>query len=150
MGLSDYVLFGSSLGATAIIDCYRSLKKKTSVAWFLSRPNAVFRVPRSWKVIVTLFYAPLYALIRPSVKWYLRTFRLNVQADAAQYEKYCEALDAADPRKLKKAVMSVWSYEVWGTLGFHRLSGTDCQRIARQTARAGESAKDCGRDSERR
>ena len=81
----------------------------------------MFRVPRSWKVIVTFFYTPLYALIRPSVKWYLRTFRLNVKADAAQYEKYCEALDAADPRKLKKAVMSVWSYEVWD-----KLAGIDC------------------------
>jgi len=116
MRLQDYVLFGSSLGATAIIDCYRSLRIKPR-ALVLVAPNAVFRVPRSWKVIVTLFYAPLYALIRPSVKWYLEKFRLNVQADAAQYEKYSEALDAADPRKLKKAVMSVWSYEVWSKLG---------------------------------
>lgn len=120
MGLGRYVLFGSSLGATAIIDCYRQLKKKP-VGLVLVAPNAVFRVPRSWKVIVTLFYTPLYALIRPSVKWYLRTFRLNVKADAAQYEKYCEALDAADPGKLKKAVMSVWSYEVWD-----RLASIDC------------------------
>jgi pimeloyl-ACP methyl ester carboxylesterase len=120
MGLSKYVLFGSSLGATAIIDCYRSLRRKP-VGLVLVAPNAVFRVPRSWKIIVTFFYTPLYALIRPSVKWYLRTFRLNIQADAAQYEKYCEALDAADPRKLKKAVMSVWSYEVWD-----RLAAIDC------------------------
>ena len=115
LGLTEYVLFGSSLGATAIIDCYRSLKKKP-VGLVLVAPNAVFRVPRSWKIIVTLFYTPLYSLIRPSVKWYLRMFRLNVEADAAQYEKYCEALDAADPKKLKKAVMSVWSYKVWDKL----------------------------------
>jgi pimeloyl-ACP methyl ester carboxylesterase len=115
--LTGYVLFGSSLGATAIIDCYRSLKRKP-LSLVLVGPNAVFRVPRSWKVIVTLFYTPLYSLIRPSVKWYLRTFRLNVKADAAQFEKYGEALDAADPKKLKKAVMSVWSYAVWDKLAF--------------------------------
>jgi pimeloyl-ACP methyl ester carboxylesterase len=120
MGGDKYVLFGSSLGATAVIDCYRSLKRKP-VGLVLVGPNAVFRVPRSWKIIVTLFYTPLYALIRPSVKWYLRKFRLNVKADAAQYEKYCEALDAADPRKLKRAVMSVWSYEVWD-----KLAAIDC------------------------
>jgi len=120
MELNDYILFGSSLGATAIIDCYRSFKRKP-VGLVLIAPNAVFRVPRSWKIVVTLFYTPLYALIRPSVKWYLRTFRLNLKADVAQYEKYCEALDAADPRKLKKAVMSVWSYEVWD-----RLRSIDC------------------------
>ncbi len=114
-GLQDYVLFGSSLGATAIIDCYSRLEPKPS-SLVLVAPNATFRVPRTWKFLVAVFYAPLYALIRPSVKWYLKTFRLNVAKDRAQYEKYKEALDAADPRKLKKAVMAVWSYEVWNKL----------------------------------
>ena len=118
--LRDYLLFGSSLGATAIIDCYQGLDPKPG-RLVLVAPNAVFRVPRSWKILVTLFYAPLYSLIRPSVKWYLRTFRLNVKVDASQYEKYCESLDAAEPRKLKKAVMSVWSYEVWD-----KLATVDC------------------------
>ncbi len=113
--LRDYVLLGSSLGATAIVDCYSGLDPKPS-AVVLIAPNAVFRVPLSWKIIVTLFYPPLYALIRPSVKWYLRTFRLNVKSDKAQYDKYSEALDAAEPHKLKKAVMAVWSYEVWEKL----------------------------------
>jgi pimeloyl-ACP methyl ester carboxylesterase len=120
LGVDDYVLFGSSLGATAILDSYRGLHPKP-VSLVLVGPNAVFRVPTSWKIIVTLFYPPLYALIRPSVKWYLRNFRLDVRSDAAQYEKYCEALDAAEPRKLKKAVTAVWSYEVWD-----KLASVDC------------------------
>jgi len=111
----SYILMGSSLGATAILESYRSLSKKPH-SLVLIGPNAAFRVPTTWKVIVTLFYPALYALIRPSVKWYLMTFRLNVRADRAQYEKYCDALDAADPWKLKKAVRSVWSYEVWSIL----------------------------------
>ncbi|MBM4160340.1 MAG: alpha/beta hydrolase [Ignavibacteria bacterium] len=110
-----YILMGSSLGATAILESYRSLTKKPRCL-VLVGPNAVFRVPSVWKAVVTLFYPGLYALICPAVKWYLRTFRLNVHADRAQYEKYSDALDAADPWKLKKAVMSVWSYEVWSVL----------------------------------
>ena len=120
LGVENYVLFGSSLGGTAIIDCYPSLKRKPR-SLVLVGPNAIFRVPFSWKIIVTLFYPPLYQFIRPAVKWYLRTFRLNVEADAAQYEKYCEALDAADPWKLKRAVVAVWSYEVWD-----KLASIDC------------------------
>ncbi len=120
LGLRDYVMFGSSLGATAVIDCYSRLKTKPR-GMILVGPNAVFRVPLSWKIIVTMFYAPLYSLIRPLVKWYLRNFRLDVRVDAAQYEKYSEALDAAEPRKLKKAVMAVWSYEVWD-----KLASVDC------------------------
>jgi pimeloyl-ACP methyl ester carboxylesterase len=110
-----YVLCGSSLGATAILESYRSLTKKPGCLVLIA-PNAAFRVPVFWKGVVTLFYPGLYALIRPTVKWYLRRFRLNIDADRAQYEKYCHALDAADPWKLKKAVMAVWSYEVWSIL----------------------------------
>ncbi|MBM4170132.1 MAG: alpha/beta hydrolase [Ignavibacteria bacterium] len=110
-----YVLLGSSLGATAILESYRLLVKKPRCLVLIG-PNAAFRVPAIWKIIVTLFYPGLYALIRPAVKWYLRMFRLDVRADQAQYEKYCDALDAADAWKLKKAVKSVWSYEVWSVL----------------------------------
>ncbi len=113
--LKNYILFGSSLGATAIVDCYPLLDPKP-MGLILVTPNAAFRVPQSWKILVTIFYAPLYALIRPAVKWYLKTFRLNVARDRAQYEKYKEALDIADPRKLKRAVMAVWSYEIWNKL----------------------------------
>lgn len=111
----SYVMFGSSLGATAIVDCFASLKRKPE-ALILVGPNAVFRVPKSWKIVVTLFYPGFYALIKPAVKWYLKNFRLDVRADRAQYDKYCRALDAADPWKLKKAVLAVSTYEIWGAL----------------------------------
>lgn len=110
-----YVLFGSSLGATVIVECFHALVRKPRALVLIS-PNAVFRVPHIWKFIVQSFYPPLYALIRPSVKWYLKNFRLNVKIDAAQYNKYRAALDAADPWKLKKAVLAVASYEIWDRL----------------------------------
>lgn len=110
-----YVIFGSSLGATAIVDCYASLKRKP-LALILVSPNAVFRVPRAWMIVVTLFYPGFYALIKPVVKWYLKNFRLDVKTDREQYQKYCRALDVADPWKLKKAVLSVSKYEIWDRL----------------------------------
>lgn len=110
-----YVMFGSSLGATAIVDCFQSLKRKPRAVILIS-PNATFRVPRIWMVIVTLFYPPLYALIRPPVKWYLKNFRLDVKVDHEQYTKYCDAIDAADPWKLRKAVLAVAKYQIWDRL----------------------------------
>jgi pimeloyl-ACP methyl ester carboxylesterase len=65
---------------------------------------------------VKLFYPPLYALVKPPAKWYLKTFRLNVEADMEQYVKYCSAIDAADPWKLKKAVLAVAKYSIWNRL----------------------------------
>jgi pimeloyl-ACP methyl ester carboxylesterase len=110
-----YVMFGSSLGATTIVECHPSLRRKPR-AVILVGPNAVFRVPRIWLIVVTLFYPPLYALIRPVVKWYLKNFRLNVRADMDQYLKYSRALDAADPWKLKKALLAVSTYQIWDRL----------------------------------
>jgi pimeloyl-ACP methyl ester carboxylesterase len=110
-----YYLFGSSLGGTIILDLWRFLETKP-LCLILVGPNAEFRVPKSWHYIVTIFYPPLYKLLKPTVKWYLRTFRMNIESDFAQYEKYSEALDSADPWKLKKAVLSVEKYKVWDLL----------------------------------
>jgi len=110
-----YVLFGSSLGATVILDCFRFLNPKP-LCLVLIGPNAVFRVSKLWMAFVHCFYPGFYLLLKPVVKWYLRTFRMDVKADYAQYEKYCNALDAADPWKLKKAIIPFSTYRVWDLL----------------------------------
>lgn len=115
-----YILVGSSLGATVSVECYHAITVPPAALVLIS-PNAVFRVPLLWKIVITMFYPPLYAVITPFVKFYLKHFRLNVKADAAQYAKYCSAIDAADPWKLKKAVLSVAQYSIW-----HRLDSIDC------------------------
>lgn len=110
-----YILFGSSLGASAILDCCR-LIQNDPLCLVLIGPNAVFRVPRFGKIIIRFFPPRLYLMIKPVVKWYLKTFRLDVKSDYEQYEKYCTNIDAADPWKLKKAVMKLWNWEGWNLL----------------------------------
>lgn len=111
----QFILFGSSLGASAILDCCRFLKTDPRCLVLIG-PNAVFRVPRFGKVIIYFFPPRLYLLIKPLVKWYLKTFRLDIKSDFEQYQKYCGNIDAADPWKLKKAVMKLWRWEAWSLL----------------------------------
>ncbi|MGD9900679.1 MAG: alpha/beta fold hydrolase [Calditrichaceae bacterium] len=111
----EYLFFGSSLGATTILDSCRLLKTDP-LCLVLVGPNAEFRVPKTWIFLVTIFYPPMYKLIKPTVLWYLKNFRLNVKHDRAQFEKYSTALDAADPWKLKKAVLSLAKYKIWDFL----------------------------------
>ncbi len=113
----SYLLFGSSLGATAIVDAVRWLKQQP-LCLVLVGPNAHFRVPRLGLWIIRAFYPGFYLIIKPVVKWYLRTFRLDVEHDYAQYQKYCRALDAADPWKLKPAVLALSTYEIWPYLPY--------------------------------
>jgi pimeloyl-ACP methyl ester carboxylesterase len=117
---NGYVLVGSSLGATVIVECFHTLTK-VPAALVLISPNAVFRVPMIWKMIIALFYPPFYIFLKPFVKWYLKHFRLDVKVDEAQYKKYSDALDAADPWKLKKAVIALEQYSIW-----HRLEALQC------------------------
>ena len=112
--LENYILFGSSLGATAILESSQLLKKPRALV--LVAPNAEFRVPRTWIFIVKTFSPYLYLAIKPAVKWYLKNFRLDVKSDQAQYNKYSNALDIADPWKLKKAVLALSKYRAWDIL----------------------------------
>jgi len=111
----EYVLFGSSLGATAILDCCRFLHK-TPLALIVIGPNAVFRIPPLGLFVIRIFPPRLYFIIKPVVKWYLKTFRMDVDSDHKQYEKYCRALDTADPWKLKKGALALASYQIWDLL----------------------------------
>ncbi len=111
----EFILFGSSLGATAILDCASQLPVEPR-ALVLIGPNAEFRVPWWGKAIIYPFYPGFYFVLKPLVKWYLKVFRLNIKADRAQFEKYCKALDEADPWKLKKGVIPLSRYTVWDKL----------------------------------
>jgi len=110
-----FILCGSSLGATAIVESYRFLNKNP-LCLVLIGINAVFRIPKFWQCVVYLFPPRLYILMKPVIKWYLRNFRLDIHSDRAQYEKYCNNLEAANPWKLKKAALALAHYEIWSHL----------------------------------
>lgn len=112
---SQYILFGSSLGATAILDCCRFLSINPCCL-ILIQPNCVFRIPWFWLQTVRLLYPPLYIGFKYVVLWYLKNFRMNVKHDRGQYEKYRMTLNAADPWKLKKSFLSISKYQVWDLL----------------------------------
>ena len=116
-GLKDnqYLIAGSSLGATAVLDCH-GFFNALPLTLVMINPNAEFRIPKIWKWIIGLFYPPLFVLFRPVVKWYLRTFRLDIHSDPAQYKKYCGTLDNADPWKSKRTAMAIWNYQIWDKL----------------------------------
>ncbi|MBN2011328.1 alpha/beta hydrolase [candidate division KSB1 bacterium] len=111
----NYILFGSSLGASAILEA-NHLLSAIPCCQLLVGPNAVFRVPFLGKLMVWLTHPALYIVVKEIVKWYLRTFRMKLDKDVAQYKKYANALDAADPWKLKKAMLKLSKYEIWERL----------------------------------
>ncbi|MBC8403184.1 MAG: alpha/beta hydrolase [Candidatus Marinimicrobia bacterium] len=112
---NHYIMLGSSLGGTAILHACQYLESKP-LALVLIGPNAVFRVPWWGKIMIHFFPLRLYTLMKIFLKWYLRTFRLDPEADADQYEKYCQNLDDTNPYRLKRAALSLVKYEIWDIL----------------------------------
>ena len=111
----NYILFGSSLGATAMLDCYRFLDVKP-LCLVLVGVNAEFRAPRAALALVRLYPPAIYLAIKPLIKWYLKTFRVSREGGAAQAAKYAQNLDLAEPYRLKKAMLALANYQVWDRL----------------------------------
>jgi hypothetical protein len=109
-----YVLLGTSLSATAIVESYNELTTYP-FCLVLLEPNAVFDYPR-WSLSIIRYSAPLYRFIKPVAKWYLRHFRVNTKEDYEMYEINSRALDAADPYKLRDVVLAISQYQIWGRL----------------------------------
>lgn len=111
-GLTEhrYILMGYSLGATTILE---SLSKLTAppLALVLVEPNASFPFP-AWLLFLARYASFLYHPLKPFLKWYLRTFKTDMQNDRELYELNRRILDAADPRKISAAVRSAASYRV--------------------------------------
>jgi hypothetical protein len=117
LGLADrsYILFGASLGATAMIDRAGDFRAEP-LCLVLLEPNAVFDYP-SWSLPIIRFGATFYRTLKPVAKWYLRNFRVNTSEDYEMYRINCRALDAADPYRLRETVLAISSYEIWDRLG---------------------------------
>ena len=116
LGLGDrkYLLFGASLGATAIIEAYRQLKTRP-LALILLEPNASFRVP-FWSLPLVHLSPHLYRILKPMAKYYIKHYRINIKEDYEMYRISARAIDAADPVKLRGAVLGLIKYKVWDLL----------------------------------
>lgn len=110
-----FVLAGSSLGASAILEFCASGKRKPECA-ILVGPNEEFRFPKFLGAIIPFVPPALYFAIKPVIKWYLRNFRLDKKKEKAQVAKYERTLDLADPYKLKANALALKNYSIWNRI----------------------------------
>lgn len=110
----SYVMAGYSLGATVIAEAFPRLRRKPE-AVILIEPNSSFPFNG-----IALFLARLakylYRPVVPFVKWYLRTFMIDVKSDEEMYLINCRNLDTAEPERLGYAVRQLSRYRMQGCL----------------------------------
>ena len=104
-----FMLAGSSLGASAILE-YCGSEKRKPLSAVLIGPNTEFRFPKILGTVIPALHPSLYFTVKPVIKWYLRNFRLNKKNSREQIEKYENTLDCADPYKLKANALALRNY----------------------------------------
>lgn len=145
---NNYTLMGYSLGATVIVDRFANLTPRPGCI-LLMEPTPVFHYPK-WSLLLIRFAVPLYPVLKPFAKWYLRNFQINTKEDREMALISSRALDQADPFKLKSTILSIANYTVW-----HRLGSVDCPvlivatskdkfHVHEEITRMTGSLKECG------
>ena len=110
-----FILAGSSLGASAILE-YCASDKRKPLCSVLINPNTEFRFPKFLGEIIPVLHPSLYLAVKPVIKWYLRNFRLDKKTCKEQIEKYENTLDCANPYKLKANALAIKNYVIWGRI----------------------------------
>lgn len=110
----SYIIAGYSLGASVIAAAFGGIKQKPKVV-VLIEPSATFKWPW-WLPILARFAVPIYGIIKPFLKWYMKTFRINTKEDFEMYEINARILDRADPKKLAATVIAVRKFDAWDYL----------------------------------
>ena len=107
-----FILAGSSLGASAILE-YCGSEKQKPLSAVLIAPNTEFRFPKILGTIIPAIHPSIYFTVKPVIKWYLRNFRLDKKSCKEQIEKYENTIDCADPYKLKANALAIRNYTIW-------------------------------------
>lgn len=107
----EYILAGYSLGASVVACSYVHLRQKP-MAVVLVEPSASFKWPW-WLIPLARYAVSVYSVIKPFLKWYMKTFRINTKEDQEMYDINSRILDQANPKRLAATVLAVRKFEVW-------------------------------------
>lgn len=109
-----YAMAGYSLGATVIAESFPRLRRKPE-AVIIIEPNSSFPF-KGAALFLARLAKYLYRPVVPFVKWYLRTFIIDLKADEEMYNINCRNLDTAEPVRLGLAVRQLSRYRMDGCL----------------------------------
>lgn len=106
----NYVLAGSSLGATAILESVSTLETPPS-GMVLILPNAEFQLPKYTPLILKVVPSFLLPALRPIVKWGMLKFKINPN-DNEHKQRFITSLNAANTVRLRSSALAVYDYRM--------------------------------------
>jgi len=110
-----FCLAGSSLGATVILDYLSDARRRPGLA-ILIAPICELIYPFWLPLLLRPVSPSLYTAIKPMLKWYLCSVRVDKHREPEQAKKYEGTLDAAEPGRLKANAFAIKDYSLWEKL----------------------------------
>lgn len=112
--VSETIVAGSSLGATALLEALKGGQLRPRAA-FLVAPNSEFRLPWATRLVWRLPNV-FFHLVKHAIIWHLRNFRVDAAAEPEQMERYEQTVLSADPARLKRSARAIGGYQIWPSL----------------------------------
>jgi predicted RNase H-related nuclease YkuK (DUF458 family) len=106
---NSFIAFGSSMGATAILDAMAENKLNPYLAVLIG-PNIEFNIPRFLIIIIAVIPTQLYKFIKPFAKWYMKKKYIDMNSDSKQYHKYAYVLDNIHLGRTRRSALSFKKY----------------------------------------
>jgi len=113
--MEEAILSGSSLGATVLLETLKHQRLKARGA-FLIGPASEFRIPWFLSWMPYLFPSPAYHVVRHFIVWYFRHFRVDVEKEPEQMQRYENTILSAHPLRIKLSGRAFMRYKVWPDL----------------------------------
>jgi pimeloyl-ACP methyl ester carboxylesterase len=113
--MEEAIVSGSSLGATVLLETLKHERLKARGA-FLIGPASEFRIPWLLTWMPYLFPSPAYHLVRHFIVWYFRNFRVDVEKEPEQMQRYEKTILSAHPLRIKLSGRAFMRYKVWPDL----------------------------------
>ncbi|MBW2525852.1 MAG: alpha/beta hydrolase [Deltaproteobacteria bacterium] len=112
--VGETIVAGSSFGATSLIEAFKDGRLRPRGA-FLVGPNSEFRIPWTARLVWHL-PNPFFLVVKHAIVWHLRTFRIDVEAEPEQMQRYEQTVMSAHPGRLKLSARAITGYQIWPNL----------------------------------
>ncbi len=110
----DYILSGSSMGATVVLEIMSQLKRAPS-ALVLILPNSRFSIPKTI-TLLKIMPIPLFTAVKKLVMWFILKFRVNPD-DKDHQDAFIRQINQANMFKLRDSALSFQKYNMdWDIL----------------------------------
>ncbi len=110
-----YITISSSLAGASVLENH-AYKTMTPLGSILISPGVEFHFPR-WVLFILRIFPPfVIQMLKPLIRWLLGDVRVDKKNEPEQSAQYKRSITEADPRKMRKNILSIAHYNGWDIL----------------------------------